>query len=245
MRLRSLAATIVIALTLGGAVAVSPSSPAAAADDGPFDVYALKSPGLAINSGSCRYVSVTARTNADTSYIDDVDAEVDIWNGNAYLGSVSLYPVSGNPTVLAGRYFYCPYEGVGVMRLGRSQVSYYDYDYNSGDFIDTSSGRLDIRQATRSTLDVQRTGQLRRFTAKPRFFSAGDDAWHRFPKGTSIRLQRRAANGAGVWRVVKSERVDRTGKVVIAVRPSKRFQYRVIHPGTKNSRPMASRVRTS
>jgi hypothetical protein len=245
MRLRSLAASLIAALAVSGLATVSTPTAATAEDDGPFDVYALRSPGLAVSSGSCRYVGFTARSTADASF-ESVEAEVDIWNGGSHLGSVSLASVAGDPTRLTGRYYYCPYEGTGIMRLGPSQVSYWDWDYNSGDYVDTSRGTVDIRQATRSPLEVRRTGQLRKFIGRPKYF-AGEWAseWTRFPKGTLVKLQRRPANGTGTWRTVLGGRVDRTGKVVISTRASKRFQYRLVHPGTKNSRPLRSRVVTS
>lgn len=226
-----------------GALSFAPSavSAAAATAEGPFDLYALRSPGLAVTSGSCRYVSFTARSTAG-ELIESVDAEVDIWNGGDYLSSVSLSSVDGDPTRLTGRYFYCPLEGVGVMRLGPSQVSYYDYDYNSGDFMDSSRGQADIRQGVRSAIGVRRAGSVRTFTARPKYFATGwSDEWTRYPKGTPLRLQRRGPAGTGSWSRVATAKVDGSGKAVFSVRAAKRFQYRVVANGTKNSRPLLGR----
>lgn len=243
MRLRSVAGSLTAVLMLAGGIAVTSAGSASAVDDGPFDVYAIKSPGLAVSSGSCRYVSVSARSSADSATVESVEAEVDLWNGGDYLSSVSLSSVEGDPTRLTGRYYYCPYEGVGIMRLGPSQVSYWDWDYNSGDFVDSSRGSADIRQATKSGLDVQRTGNYRKFVARPKYFATGwVEEWTRFPKGTLVKLQRRPASGSGSWTKVAADRVDRTGRAVFSLRAAKRFQYRVVHPGTKNSRPLRGRV---
>lgn len=209
------------------------SGPARAAGD--FDVFALRSPGLHINSGSCRYIAVTARTNASSS-IEEVDAEVDLWLGGANVGSVSLSS-GADVRHLSGRYFFCPgLEEPGAYRLGPSQVSYYDYDYNSGDFVDDSRGTMVAKQATRASWSVVRQGKVRTFSLRAQYFDASwEDSWQPFPKGTKVRLDRRRADGTGAWTKVAVTRIGKQGRSTISVRANKVFQYRLANPGTARS----------
>lgn len=239
MRARSTVAAITAA---AAALLALGASPASAADDGPFDLYALRSPGFAVDTGSCRYVPFTARTTAGAE-VASVAASVDIWNGREHLGSVDLTSDdSGDPTRLSGEYYYCDYEGVGVMRLGDTEVTYYDVDYNSGSFIDTTRGSVDIRQAVRTSFSGKRAGATRSFLARPLYFEAGwSEAWTRFPEGTVLRLQRRAASGKGTWTKVAAAKVDARGRAAFKVSAPRSFQYRVVASGTKHSRALTSR----
>lgn len=208
-------------------------APPAAQAAGSFDVYDIRAESVRVNFDGCRNVTITARTDAP-SWITDVDAYVDVRVNGGHVDEVWLeeYPSVNR---LRGHYFYCPnLDEVGTYKLGPSQVTAYDDDWNGEHFIDRSTGTMLIKQATRAKVTATRSGNLRKFTVRPRYFSVGY-GWYRYPTGQRVHLQRRPANGSGVWKRVDTARVDKRGTARLQKRAAKSFQYRVTSPGTARS----------
>src|SRR4051794_29962389 len=150
--------TSVAAVLASVATPLVVTAPAQAA--GSVDLYNLRSPGLHVNSGSCRDVTITANTTAGPD-IEEVDAEVDVWLGGKNVGTASL-SASADPSHLRGTYFYCPgLDGVGKFRLGDTQLSWFDTDFNDGSRVDGSRGSMTIKQATRGHIAASRRGRTR------------------------------------------------------------------------------------
>ena len=237
VRISRLVLTTVLAVVAGAAPFASGSASAATG----FDLYALRSPGLHINTGSCRSVAVTAKTTAGPD-VTDVSANVDLWLGNKQVDSAMLTPVNGDPRTLAGDFYFCPnLDAPGRYRLGSSEVDWTDQNYNDSTFIDDSRGTMVIKQATRARVTGSRTGATRTFHAHCVYFGAGySNSWVPYPKGTKVSLQRRSAAGTGSWRNIATHRVARHGNVSFSLRAGKPFQYRVSSAGTARSWPMVS-----
>ena len=198
-----------------------------------------------MNSGSCRYIPVTATTNAAWDY-QEIDVEVDVWRGGSYLGTADLERV-GKSSRLSGSYFYCPnIDDVGSFRLGDSQVSWERYDddytyYYDGDFTDSSRGSMVVKQAAGVALSATNKGKTRKFRATASYF--GIERWYRFPKGQRLFLQRQAS-ASGAWQTIKSAKTKRKGLAKFKVKTASTFRYRVVSQATSRTFASASRVVT-
>lgn len=234
------------AVLAGVLIALSPSP--ASAYDGYPDVWGLTAADRVINSDSCRYVKVTARTNLTDDDILSVDTEV--WSRGKNVGSVSLdYAGSGR---LAGRYYHCPYlDGIGKFRLGPTEISVWDEDYNADSFMDYSRGHYAAKQASRITaVTASRSGKTVTVKAKPQYYAIGY-GWN--PITTAglteaarqdkyFKLQRRAANGRGPWKTVKPARAPKGKTITFKAKAKKRFQYRITFKETVWTFPSKSRT---
>lgn len=229
---RPVAAAASLLIAASGAMLIT-ATPAHAA--GAFDLYALHSPGLHVNSNSCRDVQVTAKTTADPTQVEDIWATVDVWRGNKQIDNLDLEPVNGDVDQLAGQYYYCPYlDGVGRFRLGSTEVEWYDVNYNDTSFVDDTTGGMVIKQATRDKFSATRSGARRTFYSHASFFAVGY-GWSHFPKGYRVTLQRRPADGSGAWKSIQSQRTNKRGNTTYIVRAAKKHQYRVVRPSTTRS----------
>ncbi len=233
-------ATVLASILAFGTLSATPAQ----ADPGdPFEVWGLTGPGLHVNSGSCRNVTVNAMTNAALDY-QTIDAEVDVWRGAEHLGSASLSRV-GQSNRLRGTYYYCPWlDDVGLFRLGDSEVSWERYDddfnyYESGSFVDTSRGSMVLKQSTRLALSGKRQRQLRKFRANGSYF--GIEQWYRFPKGVRLSLQKQPS-GAATWQWVKTAKTNRKGVAKFRVKTRAVYRYRVVMSATSRSWGATSRV---
>lgn len=236
-RLRALATTVTAAVVTLAPMSVSPAHAAAA-----FDLYGLRSPGLHITSGSCRHITVTASTDAPAS-VADVDATVDLWRGTEQVDSVDLTPVNGDVQNLSGDYYFCPgIDEPGKHRLGTTEVTWYDQDYNSASFIDGSRGTMIAKQATHSSLSATRSGARRTFYAHGTYFYCGwnwagnlNNGWHNDPAGVNVTLQRRPRSGVGQWKNLATHRTNSRGRTTFSTTASRVFQYRVVIAGSAHS----------
>lgn len=228
------------------AVVLAVSAPSAAnADAGnPFDINTLVGANHRVISGSCRDIVVTARTNAAWDY-QDISASVDVWRGATNVGTADLERVAGT-SLLRGSYFYCPgLDDVGTFRLGDTSVDWGQYDndfnyYNSGSFLDTSRGRMVVKQGSYVTLTATRKGMKRTFRAHAAYFPAGTSSWSHFPKGIAIALQRQGASGKWAW--VRSAKTDRKGNAKLVVKRA--GTYRAVSPTTTRTWGATSRALT-
>jgi hypothetical protein len=235
---RTIISLIAATLLGGGFVAATPTSASAAG----FDLYDISAADFRVNTGNCRYITVTARSAAD-GRIEDVDASVDVWRGGQSIGSVSLSSAAGDPTRLSGEYFYCPdNDELGTFRLGPSRVTYWDYDYNDYKFVDDTTGSMKILQVSSlKNFAVKKKGNKKTFTVRGTFFNCGyESRYQSIPKGAKIVLQRQASNGS--WKYVKSAKVGKNKKATFVVKFSKKAKYRATFPETTKTWGSTSRT---
>lgn len=223
----------IAALFAGLIVVVSGSS--ASADDPSRDIWGITSGKRVVNSNSCRYVTVTARTNLREDDVLDIDTEV--WLGGRNTGSFSLSHVGAGR--LRGQYYHCPSEGLGRFRIGPTQISVWDGDYNVYSYMDGSSGSFVAKQASRFTkLKASRSGSKVTIKSNPQFWASNyPGEWTPFTtanvsksyrSSTAFRLQRRNANGTGSWRTVKTAKAPKNKTLVFKVTTKRKYQYRIV-----------------
>jgi hypothetical protein len=99
--------TLLAAVLLSSGLAVAAPAMASAAVDG-YDLYDIRADDYRINTGNCRYITVTARAGAVAGPVREVAAEVDLWLGGRSVSSVSLESSGTDTTHLSGRYYFCP-----------------------------------------------------------------------------------------------------------------------------------------
>jgi hypothetical protein len=237
---RTLTSLIAAALLGSGLAVTSPTSASAA--DGYYDLYDIQADDYHINTGSCRYITVTARAGSVAKPIREVTAEVDLWLGGRSVSSVSLES-GADVTRLSGRYFFCPgSDETGTYRLGPSRVSYEDDDYNDYDFVDQTTGVMKALQATTlKNFSAKKKGSKKTFKVKGTYFGIGyPSRYASFPKGAKIVLQRKTSSGS--WKYVKTARVAKKGYATFVIKSKKRAQFRTYNAGTSRSWPATSRT---
>jgi len=226
---------------LGSALAVATPSTANAAY-GVYDLYDIQATDYHINTGSCRYIAVTARAASVPQPLNEVTAQVDVWLGGSSIGSVSL--TSGaDVTSLSGRYYFCPgLDAPGTYRLGPSNVSYEDTNYDDYDFVDQTTGVMKALQSTSlKNFSVKKKGNKRTFKVKGTYFGAGfGSKYMSFPKGTKIQLQRQTSSGS--WKFVKTAKVGKHGVATFVITSKKKAKYRAVDKGTVRSWPATSKT---
>jgi hypothetical protein len=236
--------SLVAAALLGSGFAVTAPTSANAAD-GVYDLYDIQAADYHINTGSCRYITVTARAGSVPGPIREVTAEVDLWHGGQSISSISLES-GADVTRLSGRYFFCPgSDNPGTYRLGPSRVSYEDEDYNDFDFVDNTTGVMRALQSTSlKNFSAKKKGSKKTFTVRGTYFAAGfSSQYASFPKGSKIVLQRKTSSGS--WKYVKTAKVGKKGgRATFVINAKKKAQYRTYTAGTARSWPATSRTLT-
>lgn len=212
---------------------MSMSAPSASAASG-YDLWALSAANRVVSSTACRYVKVTARTNAPDG--DNLLATTEVWLDGEFIDEVVLR--SAGPGRLAGNFRHCPREHyVGEFRLGPSEVEYLDEHDLVEAFVDNSRTRFKAKQAARFTaVKAVRKGKTLTVTARPQFYGIGNDrtgwapATQKYRRGkyktnTAFRLQRLTSTG---WKTVKTARAPKTKTLTMKVKAKRSARYRLV-----------------
>lgn len=224
VNLRRIAAAPALAL-LASTLIFAGAAPSSADPGNAFDVYSIEVGDLRVKSGACRNIPITLRHDA-SSYVDDIDANVEFWRGSRYVGSEYLY--SGSSGSLRGSFFYCPnLDGFGNFKAGPSEVSWSSYDYSDlGNFTDATTGSFKVLQDARVTkLKAKRKGKKVTITGRSSWYSVDASRWLSDPKRWKLKLQRQASGGK--WKTVKNFRAGKKG-FTVKVTAKKRAKYRVV-----------------
>lgn len=244
-RIPALAA--IISLIAGAFLAISGTTAHA---EGGYDLWGLSGTDRVVKSGSCRTITVTASTSIPASY--GPRADVEVWLRGDYIESLTLR--SAGSGSLRGQFTHCPsLDGVGRFRLGPSEVTFSDDDFNDYAFEDNSKGYFDAKQASRFTkVKSSRKGSVVTIKSNPQFWgSVPPEAW--FPSKreyttkksrnkAAFKLQRRNANGTGSWRTVKRAKAPKGKTLTFKVKAKKKAQYRVVSLETDRTFSSTSKV---
>lgn len=235
MTLRLLKSTAAL-LATGVITSLMAGAPAQADTGGiTFDITSIQASDHAIRSGGCKSVPVTATHNAP-AMVDDVSANVEVWNGSKYVDS--FYMTDAGPGRLAGEFYYCPFKGFGSFRVGPSEVDWSSFsgdNFYSGTFNSAATTRFSVKQAsTMSRPKWSKKGRVATVTARGKWYSVDASRWRRDPKGVVSSLQRRA-NSSAAWKTLKTARSNKKGVVTFKLKPKARMQYRVVSRETKGS----------
>lgn len=228
-------ALLATAASVLAGVLIAITGASANADDSSADVWGLRGSDRTINSGSCRYVTVTGYTNIASDDLMMIDTEV--WHAGKHVGSVSLDVTS--PGRLRGQYMHCPYEGLGRFTLGPSEVSVWTDDFDLTSHMDYSKGSFVAKQAARFTkVKASRKKSIVTIKSNPQYYATGfDGGWTPISQAntakkhrnkTVFRLQRRNANGTGTWKTVKTSRAPKGKTLTFKVKTKKKAQYRIV-----------------
>ncbi|GAA3531917.1 hypothetical protein AFL01nite_20340 [Aeromicrobium flavum] len=238
-------ATAVATSVAGLLLAFLPSVAHAEESSDVSDVW-LTAQDVRVTSGACRNAKLKMTHNG--GYLERIAAEVEIWKGSRFMGETFdfLYESSD---ALAVEYQWCPYEGLGRFRAGPSDVewsytvetSYWDpflemweteTDYREGDLRDYSKASFWIKQDSRLSRPTGRTtGRVRTLSTKLTHYNVEASRWKALRKA-SVKLQRRASNGRGQWKTIKTVRTSFAGRATAKVKSAKSSQYRFVYGGS-------------
>ncbi len=234
-----LVAALSVTAASGGTATASPSVRSAAAA-GSFDVWLRAGNKVHIRSGACRDLRFTV--HHDGGLLGDFTAEVEVWRGAKYLGQTFDYQYDASGPLRAS-YFWCPYEGLGRLRLGPTDVDWYSVDWmQSGSFRDGSRASMRVKQHQKCRVKSARKARGRvKVTGKLRFFSVNRSSWRNTPKGSKVKLHRKTRRG---WKWLDTARVGKRGKVQLNGRAVRRkATYRIKQPGHRRTWSCSARFR--
>lgn len=209
------------------------------------DVW-LTAQDVRVNSGACGTAPMKMHHNG--GYLDRIAADVEIWKGPRYVGETFdyLYDSSAPLTV---EHLWCSFEGLGRFTAGPSKVewsytvetSYWDSDlqmwltdtdHREGELRDSSRTSFTVKQASRlSKPSVRRSGRTRTLSTKLSHYNVETSSWKAMKK-TRVKLQRRAGNGRGPWKTIKTVRTSSSGRATSSVKAARKFQYRFVYGGS-------------
>lgn len=237
MRTSVVAATLSVGL-LGVASAVG-IAPASAAPSDSVRV-SLRTPApVVITSGSCKDVPIVYDF-ATTGTVQRIAVESEVWKGDQYLSSTYafVYPTEGG-TQLEASVSNCG--TIGTFRVGPTTGEWNNAEYDTLSVSNPGSVYYTARQGSRfKNTKIVRKGKVRTFYAKSQYFDSGLQRWSNVPKGTKLSLERRTSSGS--WRFVKTSRAGSKGAVKIAIKTSKKADYRVTIKGTVRTWGTSSKV---
>jgi hypothetical protein len=234
-----LATMLTFTAASGGAATASPTTQAAAAG-GSFDVWLRAGNKVHVRSSACR--DLRFRVHHDGGALGDFTAQVEVWRGAKYLGQTFDYQYDASGPLRAS-YYWCPFDGLGKIRLGPTDVDWYSVDWmQSGSFRDGSRAAMKVKQHQKCRVTWARKARGRvRVAGKLRFYSVNKYSWRNTPKGRKVKLQRKTRHG---WKTIDRARVGKRGKVRLdgrAVR--KKRTYRMKQGGDRRTWACTERLR--
>ena len=109
--------------------------------------------------------------------------------------------------------------------------------------VDTGRTSFTVKQGGKvSSAKASKKGSTRTLSAKLTYFDVAKKAWKAQPKGTKVELQRRAANGSGKWKKVKTVKVGSKGAVKTTYKTKSTLQYRFVYAGSSTKGPVTSKT---
>lgn len=150
--------TVPVLTLMGGGTAVANAAASGAAQQD-FDVWLRAGNKVHVKSGSCRDLTFTMRHNA--GLLESCDAAVEVWRGPNYLGQTYDHQYDSRGPLRAS-YYWCPFEGLGKLRLGPTEVDGTDNDWHSSrGFWDDSRAAMTVKQHQTCRVDWARKARGR------------------------------------------------------------------------------------
>lgn len=117
---------------------------------------------------------------------------------------------------------------------------------NGEKVVDTGRTTFTVKQASKaSSAKVSKKGTTRTLSATFTYFDITKKAkkeWTALPKNTKVELQRRAANGKGDWKKIKTVKVGSKGAVKTTYKTKTTYQYRFVYAGNSTKAPVTSKT---
>lgn len=149
-------------------------------------------------------------------------------------------PVKRSPVISGLGLFTLRGVGIGWLKVGTPEGGGYD---GTAHVKRTATFKvLQGSQFSSVTLAKQKT--KRTLAAKLTYFNVAKQTWKALPKGTKVELQRRAADGSGTWKKVKTVRVGAKGAVKATNVTRTVYQYRFHYAGNSTTAKVGSTVLT-
>ena len=226
---------------------------------------------LVVSSKSCKPLRASVRIGTEpvAATFDYVEAWVAFWGAKASPEEAEvevLYGMDSSRTLAntAVHGFaplsWCPtrtkradgFPGYNLTGLGKfyaegAYIQWWntadDDDPNGETEVDTGLTVFTVKQASKvSSAKVSKKGTKRTLSAKYTYFDVSKKAWKAMPKGTKVELQRRAANGSGNWKKVKTVKVGSKGAVKTTYKTKSTLQYRFVYVGNSTKAPVTSKT---
>lgn len=231
----------------------------------------VKVKGLVIRSKECKPIpmSMTFRAEPADTLFDLVGATLLISRAGdpgweEYLFAERADRVLSNDRVVSitdediSPWEWCPKKGDGhISGLGTFKVGVEDLVWwDAGTFPDIDAARtgvpalgattFTVKQASKvSSAKISKKGTTRTLSATFTYFDITKKAkkeWTALPKNTKVELQRRAANGKGSWKKIKTVKVGSKGAAKTTYKTSTTYQYRFVYAGNSTKAPVTSKT---
>lgn len=220
---------------------------------------------LVISSKGCRPIGISLDFEADPqdAAFDEVQAGIWVWGGKVSAkNAVEEYLFAGGVdrvltnTVVFKPIEWCPTKpkndysvwGLGKFTVEGEYLVWWDLGTEEEA---TPNGGLDlyksatftVKQASKAaSAKASKKGTKRTLSAKFTYFDVSKKAWKSMPKGTKVELQRRAANGTGAWKKIKTVKVGAKGAVKTTYKTKSTYQYRFVYTGNSTKAPAISKA---
>ena len=140
--------------------------------------------------------------------------------------------------------------GLGLFYVESAYLQWWntpDDEDPSGDAeIEAGITSFTVKQASKVTsAKVSKKGTKRTLSATFTYFDIAKKAkkeWTALPKNTKVELQRRAADGKGDWKKIKTVKVGSKGVVKTTYKTKATYQYRFVYTGSATKAPVTSKT---
>lgn len=254
-----LAAAALVASSL--IVTASPASAEEGNSDVAVKIGKITVKDVVISSAKCKTVPFSISYSADPgdTEFDEVQAWFGVTRGKT-AWQVVLADLA-NQGVIPDRISaveepiqWCPgqrddaFSGLGKFRVEGVELFWWypgaaDDAPPDGYAVEARTAAFTVKQASKaSSAKVTKKGTKRTLSAKFTYFDVSKKAWKVQPKGTKVELQRRAANGSGSWKKIKTVKVGSKGAVKTTYQTKSKYQYRFVYAGTSTKAPVTSKT---
>jgi hypothetical protein len=174
---------------------------------------------MVFGAPGCKYNTVKVKRSLSRS-VEDFYIDTDVTR-NGYVKDFLWY--SGSDT--SERIFICDWEGLGAYRIGPSNVSAYNWNYDSFDYVDRTGKTFYVRGKAKAGISSYRKGNYVTVKVTARYYNPSVSRYSYFsPSG--VKIQRKTTSG---WKTIKTVNLRNGGASYRTYKPGKAY-YRAIVP---------------
>lgn len=224
-------------LAVGTAISLTAglvSVPVASAANRPVEVTGFTAGNMVFGAPGCKYNTVKVKRSVSRS-VEDFDIFTDVTR-NGYVQDFLWFIGSD----ASERTMVCDSDGLGVYKIGPSDVSGYTHDFASAfDYTDRTAKTFYVRGKARAGISSYRKGNYVTVKVSARYYNPSVSRYSYYSP-TGVKIQRKTTSG---WKTIKTVRLNKGKASYRTYKPGKAYYRAVVPQKTRTTSDISGTTR--